>query len=76
MNKLFKAKKIAGTDPMGGFVYHLDFSLPFIAVAIHAGHFLESCRNRHSRLWTDLCMDKYIFDYRLIKFCSCAIRQT
>ena len=38
MNKLFKAKKIAGTDPLGGFAYHLDFSLPFIAVAIHAGH--------------------------------------
>ena len=23
---------------MGGFAYHLDFSLPYIAVAIHAGH--------------------------------------
>ncbi len=29
---------IQGTDPLGGFAYHLDFSLPFIAVAIHAGH--------------------------------------
>ncbi len=35
MNKI---KTIAGTDPLGGFAYHLDFSLPFIAVAIHAGH--------------------------------------
>ena len=33
-----KIKTIAGTDPLGGFAYHLDFSLPFIAVAIHAGH--------------------------------------
>jgi hypothetical protein len=29
---------IQGTDPLGGFAYHLDFSLPFIATAIHAGH--------------------------------------
>jgi hypothetical protein len=29
---------IQGTDPLGGFAYHLDFSLPYIAVAIHAGH--------------------------------------
>jgi len=35
MNKI---KTIAGKDPLGGFAYHLDFSLPFIAVAIHAGH--------------------------------------
>ncbi|WP_457553881.1 N-formylglutamate amidohydrolase [Desulfobacula sp.] len=28
---------IQGTDPLGGFAYHLDFSLPFIAVAIHSG---------------------------------------
>ncbi len=33
-----KTKIIAGKDPLGGFAYHLDFSLPFIAVAIHAGH--------------------------------------
>lgn len=33
-----KTETIAGTDPLGGFAYHLDFSLPFIAVAIHAGH--------------------------------------
>ena len=33
-----KIKKISGTDPLAGFAYHLDFSLPFIAVAIHAGH--------------------------------------
>ena len=33
-----KIKAIAGADPLGGFAYHLDFSLPFIAVAIHAGH--------------------------------------
>lgn len=33
-----KTEKIAGTDPSGGFAYHLDFSLPYIAVAIHAGH--------------------------------------
>ncbi len=35
---MVKTKKIAGVDPSGGFAYHLDFSLPFIAVAIHAGH--------------------------------------
>jgi len=29
---------IQGKDPLGGFAYHLDFSLPYIAVAIHAGH--------------------------------------
>ena len=29
---------IQGTDPLGEFSYHLDFSLPYIAVAIHAGH--------------------------------------
>jgi hypothetical protein len=29
---------IQGTDSLGGFAYHLDFSLPYIAVAIHAGH--------------------------------------
>ncbi len=28
----------SGSDPLGGFAYHLDFSLPYIAVAIHAGH--------------------------------------
>lgn len=30
--------RIAGRDPNGGFEYHLDFSSPKIAVAIHAGH--------------------------------------
>jgi len=41
---MFKPEKkpsdniMQGTDPLGGFAYHLDFSLPFIAVAIHAGH--------------------------------------
>lgn len=29
---------IQGTDSLGGFGYHFDFSLPYIAVAIHAGH--------------------------------------
>lgn len=29
---------IQGTDPLKGFAYRLDFSLPFIATAIHAGH--------------------------------------
>jgi len=29
---------IQETDPLKGFAYHLDFSLPFIATAIHAGH--------------------------------------
>ncbi|NOX33246.1 MAG: N-formylglutamate amidohydrolase [Deltaproteobacteria bacterium] len=29
---------IRGTDPLKGFAYHFDFSLPYIAVAIHAGH--------------------------------------
>jgi N-formylglutamate amidohydrolase len=29
---------IQGADPLGGFAYHLDFSLPFIATAIHSGH--------------------------------------
>jgi len=29
---------IQGTDLLGGFAWHLDFSLPYIAVAIHAGH--------------------------------------
>ena len=44
MYTMLKPKKkqhgntIQGTDPLGGFAYHLDFSLPFIAVAIHAGH--------------------------------------
>lgn len=27
--------------PLSGFDYHLDFSLPFIAVAIHAGHYVR-----------------------------------
>ena len=30
--------KITGTDSPDGFACHLDFSLPFIATAIHAGH--------------------------------------
>ena len=34
---LFK-NAIQGTDPLKGFAYHLDFSLPFIVSAIHAGH--------------------------------------
>lgn len=44
MSTMAKPKKkqpdsiIQGTDPLGGFAYHLDFSLPYIAVAIHAGH--------------------------------------
>ncbi len=29
---------IHGIDALGGFAYHLDFSLPFIATAIHSGH--------------------------------------
>ncbi len=29
---------IQGADPLGGFAYHLDFSEPFIATAIHSGH--------------------------------------
>ena len=29
---------VQGIDPLGGFAYHLDFSLPFIATAIHSGH--------------------------------------
>lgn len=29
---------IQGTDPLNGFAYHLDFSLPFIVTAIHGGH--------------------------------------
>ena len=29
---------IQGTHSSGGFAYHLDFSLPFIATAIHAGN--------------------------------------
>jgi len=29
---------IQGIDPLKGFAYRLDFSLPFIANAIHAGH--------------------------------------
>ena len=32
------ANIIQGTDPLKGFAYRLDFSLPFIATAIHAGH--------------------------------------
>ncbi|MCK5349715.1 MAG: hypothetical protein KAJ25_10020, partial [Desulfobacula sp.] len=35
---MFETKKIKGTDPLGGFAYHLDFSLPYIAVAVHSGH--------------------------------------
>lgn len=30
--------KLTKTDPRDGFAWHLDFSLPFIATAIHAGH--------------------------------------
>jgi hypothetical protein len=30
--------RIQGRDPLEGFAYQFDFSLPFIAVAIHAGH--------------------------------------
>ena len=33
-----KQGSIAGTEPSGAFGYHLDFSAPRIAVAIHAGH--------------------------------------
>jgi len=29
---------LQGTDPLGGFAWHLDFALPFIATAIHSGH--------------------------------------
>ncbi len=36
-NPLFE-NTIQGTDPLKGFAYELDFSLPFIATAIHAGH--------------------------------------
>ena len=36
--KAWQNKLIQGTDPLGGFAYHLDFSLPFIATAIHSGH--------------------------------------
>ncbi|MBC8439267.1 MAG: N-formylglutamate amidohydrolase [Deltaproteobacteria bacterium] len=32
------ANIIERTDPLKGFAYRLDFSLPFIATAIHAGH--------------------------------------
>ena len=38
MDKMMKTKKTVDTDPSGGFAYHLNFSLPYIAVAIHAGH--------------------------------------
>ncbi len=31
-------KPITGRDPLGNFAYHLDFRLPYIAMAIHAGH--------------------------------------
>ncbi|MEN8210076.1 MAG: N-formylglutamate amidohydrolase [Thermodesulfobacteriota bacterium] len=30
--------KTAGIGPSGEFAYHLDYSLPFIAVALHSGH--------------------------------------
>ena len=30
--------KLSGTDPLRGFVYDFDFSIPIIATAIHAGH--------------------------------------
>ena len=33
---------IQGIDPLGGFAYHLDFSLPFIATAIHSGHHVRN----------------------------------
>lgn len=36
--KMKKQGAIASTDPSCGFGYHLDFSAPCIAVAIHAGH--------------------------------------
>ncbi len=35
---MIMTKTISGTNPLGGFACHLDFSLSFIAVAIHAGH--------------------------------------
>ena len=39
-NPLFE-NAIQGTDPLKGFAYHLDFSLPFIVTAIHAGHIVR-----------------------------------
>ena len=30
--------RISGTDPLGGFAYDLDLSVPFVVTAIHAGH--------------------------------------
>jgi len=33
---------VQGIDPLGGFAYHLDFSLPFIATAIHSGHHVRN----------------------------------
>lgn len=39
-NPLFE-NAIQGTDPLKGFAYRLDFSLPFIATAIHAGHHIR-----------------------------------
>lgn len=35
---LKKRSPVFGIDPCGGFGYHLDFSIPAIATAIHAGH--------------------------------------
>ncbi len=35
---MLKTKKNISIGPSGEFAYQLDFSLPFIAVAIHAGH--------------------------------------
>lgn len=34
--------RVAGTDPSGGFAYDLDFSVPCLVTAIHAGHRLRS----------------------------------
>jgi len=30
--------RVSGTDPLGGFAYNLDLSIPYVVTAIHAGH--------------------------------------
>ena len=42
MEQIKNQEAISGMGPSGGFGYHFDFSVPQIAVAIHAGHKVRS----------------------------------
>ncbi len=42
LQKLKTRESVSGTDSSGGFAYKLDFTVPAIATAIHAGHNVRS----------------------------------